>query len=205
MTGESTSSYIRRLARANHLRPTYLRRYLRSRPGANGDIHIGWLAALAGRPLSALEHALADLDSPHLPGPAQDPTPLRRHRRPVGKPALFAIIRQDAHDKGMSIRALADRHGVHRRTVRQALDSPAPPPRRKLPPRRSRLDPFKNAIDAILLSDPDAPPDKRHTIKQIHARLNTEHGMSDVSYSTVQDYVNSRRPTTRSRKVRHDQ
>jgi hypothetical protein len=28
VTGENTSSYVRRLARANHLRPAYLRRYL---------------------------------------------------------------------------------------------------------------------------------------------------------------------------------
>ncbi|MFE7838648.1 hypothetical protein ACFU53_22120 [Streptomyces sp. NPDC057474] len=27
-TGEGTDSYVRRLARANHLRPSYLRRYL---------------------------------------------------------------------------------------------------------------------------------------------------------------------------------
>ena len=33
----------------------------------------------------------------------------------------FEGIRRDSRDQGMSIRALARRHGVHRRTVRQAL------------------------------------------------------------------------------------
>ena len=37
------------------------------------------------------------------------------------KVELFAQIRRDARVEGMSIRALARKHGVHRRTVRQAL------------------------------------------------------------------------------------
>jgi transposase-like protein len=32
----------------------------------------------------------------------------------------FEGIRRDVRDQGISIRALAKRHGVHRRTVRQA-------------------------------------------------------------------------------------
>ena len=39
----------------------------------------------------------------------------------------FAEIRRDHRVDGLSIRALADRHGVHRRTVRQALESAVPP------------------------------------------------------------------------------
>ncbi len=58
------------------------------------------------------------------------------------KVELFAAIRRDARMENLSIRALADKYGVHRRTVRQALESPWPAPRKQLPPRRSRLDPF---------------------------------------------------------------
>jgi transcriptional regulator with XRE-family HTH domain len=39
----------------------------------------------------------------------------------------FEQIRRDRDREGLSIRALADRHGVHRRAVRQALQSAVPP------------------------------------------------------------------------------
>jgi hypothetical protein len=39
---------------------------------------------------------------------------------------LFEQIRRDRDREGLSIRALAERHGVHRRAVRQALGSPVP-------------------------------------------------------------------------------
>ena len=48
---------------------------------------------------------------------------------------LFEQIRKDRRAEGSSIRELADRHGVHRRTVRQALASAVPPPRKEYPPR----------------------------------------------------------------------
>ena len=38
----------------------------------------------------------------------------------------FEGIRRDSRDRAMSIRALARRHGVHRRTVRQALADATP-------------------------------------------------------------------------------
>ena len=43
---------------------------------------------------------------------------------------LFARIRRDARVEGLSVRALAARHGVHGRTERQALESAAPRERR---------------------------------------------------------------------------
>ena len=42
----------------------------------------------------------------------------------------FERIRRDARDEGLSIRALAERHKVHRRTVRAALADAVPPPRK---------------------------------------------------------------------------
>ena len=53
----------------------------------------------------------------------------------------FAAIRRDHRVEGLSIRALADKHRVHRRTVRLALAS-AVPPARKVPVRVApRLEP----------------------------------------------------------------
>jgi transposase len=110
------------------------------------------------------------------------------------KVELFETIRRDWRVGGLSIRALADRHGVHRRTVRQALDNADPLPR-KTPVRRSaRLEPLKKLIDAMLQVDLDAPRKQRHTARRVLARLVDEHGVSDVSYSTVRDYVALRRP-----------
>ena len=83
---------------------------------------------------------------------------------------------------------------MHRRTVRQALASAVPPPR-KTPVRMSpRLRPFQAAIDGMLLADLDAPRKQRHTARRVLARLVDEHGAQDLSYSTVRDYVARRRP-----------
>jgi predicted DNA-binding protein (UPF0251 family) len=49
---------------------------------------------------------------------------------------LFEAIRKANREEGLGIRALAERFGVHRRTVRQALGS-ATPPERKVPERVS--------------------------------------------------------------------
>ncbi len=107
---------------------------------------------------------------------------------------LFAAIRRDERVEGLSIRQLADRHNVHRRTVRQALES-AVPPERKTPVRVSRrLEEFKPVIDTMLREDLDAPRKQRHTARRVLARLVDEHGAGEVSYSTVRDYVAKRRP-----------
>ena len=106
---------------------------------------------------------------------------------------LFARIRRDARVEGLSVRALAVRHRVHRRTVRQALESAAPPERKPRQGVAWRLEPFKAAIDAMLIEDTSAPRKQRHTARRILARLVEEHGAEDLSYSTVRDYVRVRR------------
>lgn len=106
---------------------------------------------------------------------------------------LFARIRRDARVEGLSVRALAARHKVHRRTVRQALEAAIPPDRK---PRRGvawRLEPFKTAIDQMLVDDTAAPRKQRHTARRILARLIEERGATELSYSTVRDYVRVRR------------
>jgi hypothetical protein len=58
----------------------------------------------------------------------------------MSKIDLFAAIRRDARD-GMSGCALAGRYKISRCTVKAALASAWPQPRKPLPPRASRLDP----------------------------------------------------------------
>lgn len=117
---------------------------------------------------------------------------------PKTKVELFAAIRRDSRMEGLSVRALARKYGVHRRTVREALRSAWPKPRKKPPPRRSRLDPFKLAIDQMLWADLDAPRKQRHTVKRIFDRLVAEQEMEGISYDTVCDYVRWRRPQIRA-------
>lgn len=107
---------------------------------------------------------------------------------------LFEAIRRDARRENLSIRALADRHGVHRRTVRAALESPIPPPRKPRSSTAPKLETFKPVIDEMLRADLTAPRKQKHTATRIRDRLIDEHGLVDVSYSTVRDYVARRRP-----------
>ncbi len=105
---------------------------------------------------------------------------------------LFAAIRFDWQRNGSSIRALADKYGVHRRTVRQAIESVVPPERR-VPVRATPvLNQVRGWIDQMLREDLAAPRKQRHTARRVFDRLVDEHDAS-VSYSSVAKYVNRRR------------
>jgi transposase len=107
----------------------------------------------------------------------------------------FEQIRRDRDRdrEGLSIRGLAMRHGVHRRTVKQALLSPVPPVKRA-PVGRSapKLGAYRVVIDGWLEADRVAPRKQRHTARRIHRRLVDEHG-PDVAESTVRQYVRERK------------
>ena len=106
---------------------------------------------------------------------------------------LFEQIRRDRDREGLSIRALAARHGVHRRAVRQALASPVPPVKRSPLGRPApKLGAYRPLIDAWLEADREAPRKQRHTAKRIWRRLVDEHG-ADVAETTVRDYVRARK------------
>ena len=93
----------------------------------------------------------------------------------------------------MSIRELASRHGVHRRTVRQALASAEPPPRKVCERPAPVLGPVRPLIDAMLREDLYAPRKQRHTARRVRERLLEEHQLA-VAYPTVRDYVRVARP-----------
>jgi hypothetical protein len=106
---------------------------------------------------------------------------------------LFEQIRRDRRLGQLSIRELADRHGVHRRTVRQALESAVPPPRKEYARRpRPVLDAWVSVIDKWLLVDRDAPRKQRHTARRVWQRLVAEHGAC-LAEVTVSRYVAQRR------------
>ena len=80
----------------------------------------------------------------------------------------FEQIRRDREREGLSIRALAERHGVHRRAVRQALAS-AVPPAKRVPVSRPapKLGPYRAVMDEWMEADRDAPRKQRHTAQRI--------------------------------------
>lgn len=110
---------------------------------------------------------------------------------------LYAAIRRD-HRAGLGKRALMRKYGVGHPTVQKALESAWPQPRKKLPPRATRLDPFKSLVDELLRVDLDAPRKQRHTAKRVFDRLVDEHHANGISYGIVRAYVVVRRGEIRA-------
>ena len=105
---------------------------------------------------------------------------------------LFELIRRD-YDQGLSKRAIARKHHVHRRVVRQAIASAIPPERRRPVRPRPRLTSEARAFaDGVLLADRRAPRKQRHTARRIWQRLRDELGCT-AAESTVRAYVRERR------------
>jgi transposase len=106
---------------------------------------------------------------------------------------LFEQIRRDKDREDLSERALAARYRVGRGTVRQALASPVPPPRKRPEGRPApKLGEFRALIDEWLIADQLEPRKQRHTAKRIWRRLVDEHG-ADVAEVTVRQHVHKRR------------
>lgn len=101
---------------------------------------------------------------------------------------LYEQIRRDARVDGLSIRALAGKHRVHRRTVRAALASAVPAPR-KVPDRVSpALGPYKDVVRGWLVADEEVHAKQRHTARRVWQRLVAEEG-AVVAESTVRAFV----------------
>ena len=109
------------------------------------------------------------------------------------KVELFEQMRREYEHGEGTIRGVARKFGVHRRMVREALES-ALPAKRKRPERACpKLGAVKDFIDAILESDRKAPGKQRHTAHRIHQRLKEELPNCGVSESTVRRYVGRRK------------
>jgi choline dehydrogenase-like flavoprotein len=105
----------------------------------------------------------------------------------AGPAGLSAAIRLKQLDPELSVVVLekGSEVGAHGHS--------APPGYRQAGARvRPKLDAHAGFIDEILTSDLTAPKKQRHTIQRIFERLRDERGF-DGGYTTVRDYVRSRR------------
>ncbi len=99
----------------------------------------------------------------------------------------FEGIRRDRRE-GLSIRQLAVKYRVHRRTVRAALVDAVPPPR-KAPEREAvAFGPYEPVVRAWLIADLDAPRKQRHTARRVWQRLLEEYD-AQVAESTIRPHV----------------
>ena len=185
--GETADSYLRRLAAANHLRFSYLRRYLATPRGSYGPIDARGLAVLAGRKPHAILRAFPELG----PAALRQAKTGRRYTREESQHAYaakherYAVIRRD-FDAGMSGRAIERKHHVGRRTIIKALDSPDPPARKKIHRAPAALSGLHPHIDAMIDADPVI------ATATIWQRLADDHGTT-VAYPTLRTYVTSKR------------
>ncbi|MFI6063274.1 TniQ family protein [Streptomyces sp. NPDC051286] len=175
--GEPIGSYIRRLARANHLKPSYLHGFLTGSTNWFGNPQLERLAALTGRSPDLLQRVLAGAEAPRRrrkPGPPSTST------KKVDKKELYQRIRHDAETEALSARALERRHGVTWRTVRAALDGHDPRPRKPPPRRSTAIDPVQPLINAMI--------EAGHGPTQIWVQLMDKHDTS-ISYGIIRRYV----------------
>lgn len=109
------------------------------------------------------------------------------------KVELFEQMRRDHEFSGLSIRTLADKYGVHRRMVRQALACALPPERKRPVRERPKLESVRPFIDVILKQDQQAPRKQRHTAHRIHERIRLELPEIEIAERTVRQYVQGRK------------
>jgi len=106
---------------------------------------------------------------------------------------LYKRLRREYEHGLGTIRGVAQKYKVHRRTVRAALKN-AVPPRRKVSPReRPKMALAIPFIDAILEADLKATFNQRHTAHQIWGRMQVEMPECDIADSTVRAYVRVRK------------
>ncbi len=106
---------------------------------------------------------------------------------------LYKRLRREYEHGLGTIRGVAQKYKVHRRTVRAALKNAVPPKRKVTPRERPKMALAIPFIDAILENDLKATFNQRHTAHQIWGRMQVEMPACDIGESTVRAYVRVRK------------
>jgi transposase len=109
------------------------------------------------------------------------------------KVELFEQIRREYEFGVGTIRGVAQKYGVHRRQVRQALEDAVPPERKGVARASPKLGPVREFIDRMLESDRRAPRKQRHTARRIYVRIRQEFPGHEIAEVTVRAYVRARK------------
>lgn len=112
------------------------------------------------------------------------------------KVRLYELIRRARKVEGLGIRALAKKFKIHRRTVRAALESSTPRPRKRTERPAPIMGPYRTIIAGWLLADAKAPRKQRHTGNRIWERLMAEHGCKAAASSVRREVARIRRELT---------
>jgi len=106
------------------------------------------------------------------------------------KVELFEKIRREYFEGVGTILGVAEKLGVHRRMVREAIRSAVPMKRKKMQRESSRLiTEVLLFIHQILTADQQAPRKQRHTAQRIYQRLRDEMPREEVSPRSVRRAV----------------
>src|SRR5215467_7636264 len=106
---------------------------------------------------------------------------------------LYKRLRREYEHGLGTIRGVANKFKVHRRTVRAALKNAVPPTRKATPRDRPKMALAIPFIDVTLENDLKATFNQRHTAHQIWERLQVEMPECNFGESTVRAYVRVRR------------
>ncbi|MEU4176425.1 hypothetical protein [Streptomyces sp. NPDC026589] len=193
--GESANSYIRRLARANHLKPSFLHCYLCGPPQWFGKPLLGNLATAAGHSPETLERALADANA--LGGTNRPRRRLPRKNPFTRRQELAHCIAQEAL-KGTQIRTLAKRHNLRTWDVRFALEIPRLTTTETAPLTEPVTGELANLLESLI--------GRRLNGRQIWTELMDHHDYL-VTYDSIRHYiryVRSRTPSARAASLTSD-